>query len=282
MDDEARRTEEGPRPHWIFRGRPGAWAALTSAITTDPSRPARWPIAPSGPSMSDGETVMLWRSGRGGGIAALCTIVGEPEAQSRPDGPPEVVIGVRIVRALGRPISPAVLLEDPVLRPLAFMDLLETTEHRVTPAQEESLARLLSRHDRQGEAGATDVPDDESRVSIEVPTRLLPVVTRLLTAMGADELPPPVPASGAPTDLQVAQAAQLGQAHGEEAFTVDDAASTWRTGVGTARSRVERLLESGLMVRAGTLRPDDVSGARPTRGRPPVLYRLAPRRSSTA
>ncbi len=74
--------------------------------------------------------------------------------------------------------------------------------------------------------------------------------------------------------LQLRQAEAAATALGTRAFTVDEVAATWRTGVGTARSRVERLIEVGLVERAGTRRADDVDG-RPARGRPPVLYRLA-------
>jgi len=82
-------------------------------------------------------------------------------------------------------------------------------------------------------------------------------------------------ATAEPTDLQVTQAGQLVERYGDATFTIDDAAHTWRTGVGTARSRMERLLESGLVDRAGLLRSEERPGTRPTRGRPPVLYRLA-------
>jgi len=291
--------EERLRPRWLFRGRPGAWDALTSAIATDPSLPARWPIAPSGPSMADGDVVLLWRSGRGGGIAALCTVVGEPEAQPRPHAPPEVVVGLRIERAFGHPIAPSTLATDPILRPLAFMDLLDTTEHRVTPLQEEALAALLTDREHLDPGDDPDGVRDESRTTVAVPLRLVPLVEELLVALGADDPPPALlratpsgppsavsggvsstpsdtstGVSGEPTDLQVEQAEQLAQRHGDETFTVDEAAATWRTGVGTARSRVERLLESGLMERAGVLRSEERPGIRPTRGRPPVLYRL--------
>jgi len=289
------------RPRWLFRGRPGAWDALAASIAMDPTRTARWPIAPSGPSMADGDAVLLWRSGRGGGIAALCTVVGEPEAQPRPDGPPEVVVGLRIERAFGHPIAPVTLVADPVLRPLAFMDLLDTTEHRVTPRQEEALATLLAHREHLGPGDDPDGVRDQSRATVSVPSRLAPLVEELLVALGADDAPPaPVreasaamratsvqgatsdPTSGAlsgamsagPTALQVAQADQLAERHGGGTFTVDEAAAAWRTGVGTARSRVERLLESGLMERAGVLRSEERPGVRPTRGRPPVLYRL--------
>ena len=278
--------DERLRPRWIFRGRDGAWDALMSSIAIDPSLPAHWPIAPSGPSMADGDAVLLWRSGRGGGVAALCTVVGEPEARARPDGPPEVIIGLRIERALGKAISPARLLQDPVLRPLAFMDLFETTEHRVNQAQEEALAALLFEHDHPDAAHDSDL-DDATRISIEVPVPLAPVVEQLLAALGADETLPAPPRSAhaldsgsesaEPTDVQTAQAAQLAARHGDDTFTVDEAATTWRTGIGTARSRVERLIDSGLLRRAGTLRPTERPGGGPTRGRPPVLYRLTAR-----
>jgi len=287
--------EQRLRPTWLFRGRDGAWDALAAAITEDPTQPVRWPIAPSGPSMSDGDTVLLWRSGRRGGIAAICTVIGEPEAQPRPDGPPEVVIGLRIDRALGHPIAPVRLVQDPVLRPLAFMDLLETTEHRVTPRQEEALSALLEQRD---DLTATDDPDgvrDGSTTTLEVPDRLAPLVRELLFALGSEDAPPiapsPTPPVGAaptaapdtpgPTDLQLEHAEELARRHGGGTFTVDEAAAAWRTGVGTARSRVERLVDSGLMVRAGTLRPEERPGIRTTRGRPPVLYRLAAVRPPT-
>jgi hypothetical protein len=293
--------EERLRPRWLFRGRPGAWDVLAEAIATDPSRPAHWPIAPSGPSMSDGDAVLLWRSGRGGGIAALCTVVGEPEARPRPDAPPEVVVGLRIERAFGHPIAPATLVANPILRPLAFMDLLDTTEHRVTPRQEEALAALLSDREHLGPSDDPDGVHDESRSTVPVPIRLVPLVEELLVALGADDAPPERPRaapsrmagarphdpshgpaedtttepSGEPTELQVEQAEEIAQRHGTDTFTVDQAAAVWRTGVGTARSRVDRLLESGLMERAGVLRSDERPNSRPTRGRPPVLYRLA-------
>jgi hypothetical protein len=285
-------SEDRPRPRWLFRGRPGAWDTLAAALTDDPSQPARWPIAPSGPSMAIGDAVLLWRSGRGGGIAALCTVVDEPEAQTQPGRAPEVVVALRIERAYSHPIAPATLARDPLLRPLAFMDLLDETELRVTPAQEESLAALVAARER---STSTD-PDDvslEERTSIPVPVRLLPLVEELLVALGADE-PAPAPSFPArpatalaaagdaatdtaahPTALQREQADEVARVHGDETFTVDDVAKVWRTGVGTARSRVDRLVDSGLILRAGTLRPEARPGASPTRGRPPVLYRLA-------
>jgi hypothetical protein len=278
------------RPRWLFRGRPGAWDALAAVLLEDPSQPARWPIAPSGPSMEVGDAVLLWRSGRGGGIAALCTVVDEPEAEARPGRPPEVYVRLRIERAYAHPIAPATLARVPLLRPLAFMDLLDETERRVTPAQEDALATLVAEREL---AGSSD-PDDvslEARTSVPVPVRLLPLVEELLVALGADE-PAPAPSApsrpavttGAtaddatasePTELQLAQAAEVERVHGGSTFTVDDVAKVWRTGVGTARSRIDRLVDSGLMERAGTLRSEERPGGRPTRGRPPVLYRLA-------
>ena len=280
------------RPRWLFRGRPGAWDALAAVLLEDPSQPARWPIAPSGPSMDVGDAVLLWRSGRGGGIAALCTVVDEPEAEARPGQPPEVFVRLRIERAYAHPIAPATLARVPLLRPLAFMDLLDETERRVTPVQEDALAALVAEREL---AGSSD-PDDvslEARTSVPVPVRLLPLVEELLVALGADE-PAPAPsapsrpaamdaasasdspaAAPEPTEMQLAQAAEVERAHGAETFTVDDVAKVWRTGVGTARSRIDRLVDSGLMERAGTLRSEERPGGRPTRGRPPVLYRLA-------
>jgi len=283
------------RPRWLFRGRPGAWDTLAAALAEDPTRPARWPIAPSGPSMAVGDAVLLWRSGRGGGIAALCSVVEEPEAETHPGRPPEVVVGLRMVRAYAHPIAPATLARDPLLRPLAFMDLLDETEHRVTPAQEEALAALVDQRERSPSADPDDV-SLETRTTVPVPVRLLPLVEELLVALGADE-PAPAPSRPAgpvrsasaatgegpgagsepstPTELQVAQAEAIARIHGADPFTVDDVAQVWRTGVGTARSRIERLIDSGLLVRAGTLRSEERPGVRPTRGRPPVLYRLA-------
>jgi len=243
--------------------------------------------------MAVGDAVLLWRSGRGGGIAAVCTVVDEPEAVPRPGGPPEVVVALRIERALHHPVAPATLARDARLRPLAFMDLLEETERRVTADQEAALAVLLASRD----GADVDDPDDvtrEERASVPVPVRLLPLVEELLGALGADEpVPAPSfparrvpahadptvdgdgPTANAPTELQVTQAEEVARVHGTDAFTVDDVAKVWRTGVGTARSRIERLIDSGLLERAGTLRPEDRPGVRPARGRPPVLYRLA-------
>jgi len=285
---DADRSAERNRPRWLFRGRHGAWDTLAASIAEDPARAVRWPIAPSGPSMDVGDAVLLWRSGRGGGIAALCTVLDEPEAVPRPGEAPEVVVALRIERAYHHPIAPATLARDAVLRPLAFMDLLDETERRVTPAQEEALAALIDARDHSGE----DDPDDvtlETRTSVPVPVRLLPLVEELLVALGADE-PAPAPslparptpdeeaadaAPSIPTDLQVVQAEEVARTHGADAFTVDDVAKVWHTGVGTARSRIERLIDSGLVERAGTLRSEDRPGVRPARGRPPVLYRLA-------
>lgn len=270
-----------PRPRWLFRGRPGAWDALATTLADDPSSTARWPIAPSGPSMSVGDPVLLWRSGRGGGIAALCVVVDEPEAWPQPDRAPEVVVGLRMERAYAHPIAPATLARDPLLRPLAFMDLLAETERRVTPAQEEALAALVAERERAGDRDPDDVTR-EDRTDVAVPVRLLPLVEELLRALGADDPPPPDTAPSPSTladatDLQRDQAVAIARDHGDAPFTVDDVATVWRTGVGTARSRLDRLVDSGLVERAGTLRSEDRPGERPTRGRPPVLYRLAVR-----
>ncbi len=276
-----------PRPRWLFRGRPGAWDALASVLAEDPTGTAWWPIAPAGPSMALGDAVLLWRSGRGGGIAALCSVVGEPDARPRPGQAPEVVVGLRILRAFAHPIAPATLARLPLLRPLAFMDLLDETERKVTPAQEELLAALVMQREQLASSDPDDVSREE-RSSVPVPVRLLPLVEELLFALGADD---PVPAPSGPrriadapspdvevtepTELQLAQAAEIDQALGEATFTVDDVAQVWRTGVGTARSRIDRLVDSGLMARAGVFRSEERAGERPTRGRPPVLYRLA-------
>lgn len=291
--------DERVRPRWLFRGRPGAWDALAAAMAEDPSRPIRWPIAPSGPSMALGDAVLLWRSGRGGGIAARCTVVGEPEAVLRAGTSPEVLVELRIDRAFSHPVAPSTLARHAVLRPLAFMDLLDRTEHRVTPAEEDALSTLLEEREHAG----IDDPDGiqrEGRTTVQVPVRLLPLVEELLQALGIDDPAPapmpgrdlttgrdtgwssvqvtpaePAPTPPAPTGLQVEHAEQISRTLGQNSFTVDDVAAVWRTGVGTARSRVERLVDSGLFVRSGTLRSEDRPDVRPTRGRPPVLYRLA-------
>ena len=271
-------------PRWVFRGDDAALDALTAAVAADPSAPVAWPIAPSGPSMDVGDGVLLWRAGRGGGIVAACTVLDEPVASVGPGGAPRVTVEVRIDRAFGRPLAPADLLDEPALRPLAFLDLHDATELRLSPDQQAALARAVAARD-----AAPAVVEDEGETVMRVPRRLVPVVAELLARLGAHE-PPPLravtavvgAATGAatdgpppaPTDLQLRQAETAAAVHGTRAFTVDEVAATWRTGVGTARSRVERLVEVGLVARAGTRRPEDADG-RPARGRPPVLYRLA-------
>ncbi len=270
-------------PRWVFRGDDDALDALATSVAADPAAPVAWPIAPSGPSMGPGEGVLLWRSGRGGGVVAACTVLDEPVASVAPDGAPRVTVDLRIDRAFGRPLAPADLLDEPVLRPLAFLDLHDLTELRLADAQRDALARTIAARD-----GAAADPEDEEVVLLHVPRRLAPVVAELLARLGADEPPPrrtsapvePRPRAGAggpppePSDLQRRQAGEVAAAHGDDGFTVDEVAATWRTGVGTARSRIERLVEVGLVERAGTRR---AAGAGPaTRGRPPVLYRLAP------
>jgi len=273
------------RPRWVFRGDDAALDGLTAAIATDPLAPFPWPIAPSGPSMDVGDGVLLWRSGREGGVVAACTVLDEPVASVAGGGEPRVTVDVRIDRAFGRPLAPADLLDDASLRPLAFLDLHDATELRLTAVQQDAFAAAVAARDGAGAGSASDDADEDEVVEVPVPRRLLPVVSELLARLGAHE-PPPRPsgarqdavharttAPAAPTDVQLHQAEQAALAHGTDPFTVDQVAATWRTGVGTARSRVERLLEVGLVVRAGTLRGDGVDG-RPTRGRPPVLYRL--------
>jgi hypothetical protein len=272
----------GGTPGWLFRGSESAWDVLTDALATDPSRPAPWPIAPSGPSMAPGDRVLLWRSGRDGGIAAACTVLDEPIATVGTDGRPRVTVDIRVDRAFGRPIAPVELLQHDELRPLAFMDLFAMTEHRISPAQATVLAELIAGRDRGDADRAGGAPGSSALASIEVPQGLVGVVTELLAALGASDPPrrptpvaPPEPAAE-PTDLQVTQAEEALRRHGIEPFTIDEIATTWRTGVGTARSRIERLLESGLVERAGTRALSQPGSSRPARGRPPVLYRLRP------
>jgi len=266
-------------PRWVFRGDDAALDALAAAVAMDPTAPVAWPIAPSGPSMDPGDGVLLWRSGRGGGVVAACTVLDEPVAAVGPDGAPRVTVDVRIDRALGRPLAPTELLAEPALRPLAFLDLHDASELRLTDPQRAALARVVADRD-----GGPDGTEDEGETVLRVPRRLVPVVEELLARLGAHEPPPTAAVSRtatatddgpppAPTDPQLRQAEEAAAAHGTRAFTIDEVAVTWRTGVGTARSRVERLVEVGLVERAGTRRPDDGPG-RPTRGRPPVLYRL--------
>lgn len=269
-------------PRWVFRGDDTALDALTAAIATDASAPVPWPIAPSGPSMDVGDGVLLWRSGRGGGVVAACTVLDEPVASVGRGGAPRVTVDVRIDRAFGRPLAPADLLGRAALRPLAFLDLHDATELRLTPGQQHALAELVADRDAAAASprGGRD-DEDECEVAVPVPRRLVPLVEELLAHLGADEPEPVVRAqvpSGRrtptpPTDVQLHQAEQAARAHGSEPFTVDQIAATWRTGVGTARSRIERLVEAGLVVRAGTLRGDAPDG-RPARGRPPILYRF--------
>jgi hypothetical protein len=275
-------TPTAAAPRWVFRGDDAALDALAAALAADPAAPFAWPIAPSGPSMDRGEGVLLWRSGRGGGVVAACTVLDEPEAAVGAGGSPRVTVAIRVDRAFGRPLAPADLLGEPALRSLAFLDLHDATEVRLGPAQQEAFARAVAARD------ATGVVEDEGETVMRVPRRLVPVVEELLARLGAHEPPPPVMAAArpaddgaavagpppAPTDLQLQQAEAAAAAHGTGSFTVDQVAVTWRTGVGTARSRVERLVEVGLVARAGTRRPEDADG-RPARGRPPVLYRLA-------
>jgi hypothetical protein len=280
----------GSLPGWLFRGSEAAWDVLSASLMTDPSQAAPWPIAPSGPSMAEGDRVLLWRSGRDGGIAAVCTVLDEPIATVGNGGRPLVTVDIRVDRAFGRPISPTELLAHDELRSLAFMDLLDMTERRVTPDQAESLAELIIERERNTDRSDAGGPPADPRVmtSMEVPAKLVGLVTELLTRLGASEPPPPrtdapitAPpeprpdeAASGPTEQQVEQAAQAAAVHGQDAFTVDEVAITWRTGVGTARSRIERLLESGLVERAGTRALNQPGTSRPARGRPPVLYRL--------
>lgn len=282
------------RPRWLFRGGPGAWDALMAALADDPTSTARWPIAPSGPSMAVGDPVLLWRSGRGGGIAALCTVMSEPEAEPRPGRAPDVVVGLRMERAYAHPIAPTTLVSDPLLRPLAFLDLLDATEHRVTPAQEEALAALIAAREHDP-AQLPDGDGGEGRVRVAVPERLVPLVTELMVALGAEgpaatatsdpaaepttepTTEPAAEPTAEPTALQVEQASAIARSHGQDPFTVEAVATVWRTGVGTARSRLDRLVDSGLVERAGTDHRPARPGERPTRGRPPVLYRLTAR-----
>lgn len=291
-------------PRWLFRGDGDAWDVLAASLAADPTAPCPWPIAPSGPSMQPGDGVLLWRGGRGGGVAASCTVRSEPEAVRTADGALRIVVLLHVDRAYARPISPAALLRDPALRPLAFMDLLEMTEHRVTAAQEAALARLVAARDRPDAAADPDDLHEERSTTLRVPVRLVGIVEELLVRLGADEAPPaptgprprPLPdtvgsplGSGAesetlpataPTAAQLEQAEQLALAHGTGPFTIDAVAATWRTGIGTARSRIERLVEVGLLRRAGTQRPLQTRAGSRTRGRPPVLYVLAAERNS--
>jgi len=276
----------GTTPGWLFRGTEAAWDVLTSALADDPSQPAPWPIAPSGPSMAPGDRVLLWRSGQGGGIAAACTVLDEPIATVEADGRPSVTVDIRVDRAFGHPISPVELLQHAELRPLAFMDLFEMTEHRITAVQATTLAGLITERDRRsptpGSSGTTADPAAIATTRIDVPTALVGIVTELLTTLGASGSPPwpsntsPTAEPSEPTGMQVDQAGEALRAHGHEPFTIDEVAATWRTGVGTARSRIERLLESGLVERAGTRALSQPGSSRPARGRPPVLYRLRP------
>jgi hypothetical protein len=264
--------------------------------------------------MAEGEPVLLWRAGRGGGIVASCTVVTEPEASVGEDGRPRVNVGLRIDRAHHHPISPAALARVDVLRPLAFMDLLGDSERRLSLAQQDALADLVAARDRHD---LSDDPDDvrlEEHTTIRVPVRLLPVVEQLLAVLGAqDPAPAPsgparrpgIPAAGdrhrgsdedahhsddqrlndtephGPSTQQFALASRVRELHGDTPFTIDEVAQLWRTGIGTARSRIERLVDVGLIERTGTQRPTTTEAGRPTRGRPPVLYRLAlPDRSS--
>jgi len=264
-------------PRWLFRGDDRAWDALSAALAVDPAGPADWPIAPSGPSMQVGDGVLLWRSGRGGGVAATCTVVGDPEAGRDADGRVTVTVPLRVDRALTTPIPPTTLLDDELLRPLAFMDLMRLTEHRVSAAQEQALRRLfeLPEHTAPSD-GQGDGPVDGRTVAVEVPVGLVPIVQELLVALGATAQPAARTAAATvtPSAQLVAQADEAARVHRDEPFTIDDVAATWRTGIGTARSRVDRMLETGLLERTGTVRAASRPGARPTRGRPPVLYRL--------
>jgi hypothetical protein len=285
----------GGTPGWLFRGDESAWDVLMSALATDPSQPAPWPIAPSGPSMAAGDRVLLWRSGKDGGIAAVCTVLDEPIATVGADGRPRVTVDIRVDRAFGHPIAPVELLQHDALRPLAFMDLFETTEHRIAPLQAQALAELIPGRDHgSAPSDRTDRSGSATTMTaIEVPAGLVGIVSELMAALGAADEPrtshgsshpeqpidvgraqtePAGPAE--PTDHQVTQAEEALRMHGSQPFTIDEVAATWRTGVGTARSRIERLLESGLVERAGTRALSQPGSARPARGRPPVLYRL--------
>jgi hypothetical protein len=284
-------------PRWLFRGDERAWDALAATLATDPSSAVPWPIAPSGPSMAPGDGVLLWRSGPGGGVAASCTVLGEPEAGRDAAGDLTVTVPLRVDRALAAPIAPATLLMDPLLRPLAFMDLLGDTERRVSPTQEAALRHLIDARDRSGVTsvrafGAAEPADShgmETR-AVDVPVALVPLVAELLSALGgpapgsaaaaSNERGPTssasAPPASVPSDQLLEQVAALAASHSDGPFTVDDAAAAWRTGSGTARSRIERMLDTGLVERTGDLRPSRQADGRPARGRPPVLYRLRP------
>jgi hypothetical protein len=294
------------QPRWVFRGDAAAWDALSAQLADDPTAPARWPIAPAGPDIAEGDQGVLWRGGQGGGIVASCTVVEAPEASIGSDGAPRVTIGLRIDRAHHEPIMPSALAHDAALRPLAFMDLLGDTERMLSSEQQIALTNLIAAHDvravngtTSGTIGLTSATSDlDHDVTLRVPVRLVPVVQQLLNALGADEpastpedahrrtaggvgprRSDPRPAvhslpSTAPSEQHLSLAEAAAFAYGNAPFTVEQVAQVWETGNCTARSRVERLVDVGLVERAGTQRQEPDEDGRPARGRPPVLYRL--------
>jgi len=308
------------QPRWVFRGDAAAWDALSAQLADDPTAPARWPIAPAGPDIAQGDQGVLWRAGHGGGIVASCTVVEEPEASIGPDGAPRVTVGLRIDRAHHDPITPAVLAHDAALRPIAFMDLLGDTERLLSPEQQVALTTLIAARDLRAVSAAANgtsstngtnghvnaatngtngaSSDLDLAVTLRVPVRLVPVVQQLLNALGAEEpatapedahrrtaggvgprRSDPRPAvqslpSTEPTEQHLSLAAAASLAYGDAPFTVEQVAQVWETGNCTARSRVERLVDVGLVERAGTQRQEPDEDGRPARGRPPVLYRL--------
>lgn len=295
------------RRRWVFRGDEVAWDALMASIVRDPSAPVSWPIAATGPSVEEGDHVLLWRSGGGGGIAALCEVTDTEEPPTvGPDGRLASSVKVRVLRALPHPIPALRLAADDVLRPVAFLDLLRLSDHRLTAAQDAALDALLASWppdaatadaadgtsrgpdaDAETETAA-DAPSSprrgRARLKVTVPRSLVPLVEELVAAMDPGRPAARGRATASSTARRRAAALapddarsvteHLRRAFDDRPFTTAELAELLGLGAAAARGRLASLVDAGLVERApggGGLRAADGT---PLRGRPPTRYLL--------
>ena len=136
---------------WIFQANP-AYHEIDRALRELPE--IEWTVRQYQQRVEVGDRVYIWRSGTGGGVVAVGTILSpvtekEPASQDVPYLTnrelfgPKPRVSVRIDQVLGRPLLRTTLREDPVLGDLQILRFANATVFEVTPAQDARLQELL-------------------------------------------------------------------------------------------------------------------------------------------
>ncbi|MBN2005719.1 MAG: EVE domain-containing protein [Anaerolineae bacterium] len=134
-----------PHQIWLFQANPKYFDLLTELSKAQPGETWDWTVTAHRDEMQAGDIVVLWQSGRQGGICGIAELINQPyertttpneaELQQKPYRRADWWVDLRILRDLNPPISRAEVKADPVLQNLGVLKFSQGTNYPVLPEE---------------------------------------------------------------------------------------------------------------------------------------------------